>query len=71
METRLSVVNCLTKRRFLMMSGATRTLLRRKGPERVEYPVPTTRRVAPLPTMMEEEKEEDGDMVIIPGMEAM
>jgi hypothetical protein len=53
------------------MSGAIRTLLRRKGPERVEYPVPTTGRVAPFPTTMEEGKEEDGDTVIIPGLEAM
>jgi len=27
-ETRLSVVNCLTERRFLIILGATRTLLR-------------------------------------------
>jgi hypothetical protein len=28
-------------------------------------------KVAPLPTIMEEGKEEDGDMVTIPGLEAM
>jgi len=53
------------------MSGAMRTLLRWKGPGRVEYPVPTTGRVAPFPTTIEEGKEEDGDAVIIPGLEAM
>ena len=33
--------------------------------------MPTTGRVAPLPTMMEGGKEEDGDMVTILGLEAM
>jgi hypothetical protein len=36
------------------MSGAIRTLLRRNGPGMVEYPVPTTGRIAPLPTTIEE-----------------
>jgi hypothetical protein len=36
----------------------------------MEYPVPKTGRVAPLPTMMEERKEVEGDNVIIPGLEA-
>jgi hypothetical protein len=70
-ETALSVVNLRTERRFLIMSGAIRTLLRRKGLGRVEKPVPTTGRVAPLPTTMEEGKEDDGEAVTIPGLEAM
>jgi hypothetical protein len=37
----------------------------------VEYPVPTTGSVAPLPTMMEEGKVEEGDMVTIPELAAM
>lgn len=45
-----------------MMSGAIRTLFSQKGPERVEYPVPTIGRVAPLPTTMEEGKEEDDEV---------
>jgi len=53
------------------MSGAIRTLLRRKGPGKMEKPVPTTGRVAPLPTTMEEGKEDDGEAVTIPGLEAM
>jgi len=53
------------------LSGAIRTLLRWKRPGRVEYLVPTTERVAPFPTTMEEGKEEDGDVVIIPGLETM
>jgi hypothetical protein len=60
-----------TERRFLILSGAIRTLLRWKRPGRVEYLVPTTERVAPFPTTMEEGKEEDGDVVIIPGLETM
>jgi hypothetical protein len=58
------------ERRFLIISGARRTLVRRKGPGRVEWPVPTTGRVAPLPTMMEEGKDEEGDKSTIPGLEA-
>jgi len=70
-ETELSVVNLRTERRFLIMSGAMRTLLRRNGPGRVEKPVPTTGRVAPLPTTMEVGKEEEGEVVTIPGLEVM
>jgi hypothetical protein len=71
METELSVVNLRTERRFLMMSGAMRTLLRWKGPGIVEYPVPATGRMAPFPTTMEEGTEEDGDRVTIPELEAI
>jgi hypothetical protein len=70
-ETELSVVNLRTDKRFLIMSGAIRTLLRRKGPGRMEYPVPTTGRVAPFPTTMEEGKEEEDVVVTIPEVEAM
>jgi hypothetical protein len=37
----------------------------------VEKPVPTTGRVAPLPTTMEVGKEEEGEVVTIPGLEVM
>jgi hypothetical protein len=70
-ETRLSEVNLRTDKRFLMMAGARRTSLRWNGPGMVEYPVPSTGRVAPFPTTMEEGKEEEGDEVIIPGLEVM
>jgi hypothetical protein len=49
-----------------MMLGAIRTSRRWNGPGIVEYPVPTTGRVAPLPTMMEEGKTEEGEGVTIP-----
>jgi hypothetical protein len=70
-ETELSVVNLRTEIRFLIISGARRTLLRRNGPGRVEKPVPTTGRMAPLPTTIEDGKEEDAEAVIIPGLEAI
>jgi hypothetical protein len=70
-ETELSVVNLRTEIRFLIISGARRTLLRQNGPGRVEKPVPTTGRMAPLPTTIEDGKEEDGEAVIIPGLEAI
>ena len=70
-ETELSVVNLRTESRFLIISGAIRTLLRRNGPGRMEKPVPTTGRVAPLPTTMEDGKKEDGEAVTIPELEAM
>jgi len=65
------VVNLRTEIRFLIISGARRTLLRQNGPGRVEKPVPTTGRMAPLPTTIEDGKEEDGEAVIIPGLEAI
>jgi len=37
----------------------------------MEYPVPTTGRVAPFPTTMEEGKEEEDVVVTIPEVEAM
>jgi hypothetical protein len=37
----------------------------------VEKPVPTTGRMAPLPTTIEDGKEEDAEAVIIPGLEAI
>jgi hypothetical protein len=70
-ETELSVVNLRTEIRFLIISGARRTLLRRNGPGRVEKPVPTTGRMAPLPTTIEDGKGEDAEAVIIPGLEAI
>jgi hypothetical protein len=70
-ETRLSEVNLRTDKRFLMMAGASRTSLRRNGPGMVEYLVPSTERVAPFPTTMEEGKEEEGEEVIILGLEVM
>jgi hypothetical protein len=70
-ETELSVVNLRTEIRFLIISGARRTLLRRNGPGRVEKPVPTTGRMAPLPTTIEDGKEEEAEAVIIPGLEAI
>jgi len=40
--------------RFLIMLGATRTLLRRKVPGRTASPVAVTGRVEPFPTTMDE-----------------
>jgi hypothetical protein len=37
----------------------------------MEYPVPTTARVAPFSTTMEKGAEEDGEVVTIQGLEAM
>jgi hypothetical protein len=70
-ETWLSVVNWRTDRRFLIMPGARRTLFSLNGPGIIEYLVPTTGRVAPLPTMMEEGKEGEDVGVTIPGFAAM
>jgi hypothetical protein len=42
------------KRRFLMMSGVTRTLLRKNDPGRTVSPTEVTSRTNSLPTIMDE-----------------
>jgi hypothetical protein len=44
-----------------MMLGVTRTLVKRKGPERTVSPTEVTGRADPFPTMMEEGREVWGE----------
>ena len=53
------------------MPGVRRTLFSLNGLGIIEYPVSTTGRVAPLPTMMEVGKEGEDVGVTIPGFAAM
>lgn len=53
-EHLLSVVNWCTDMMFLISCGDTRTLLRRKDPDRLVVPVTVTGSNKPLPTTIEE-----------------
>jgi hypothetical protein len=64
MEQLLSVVNRRTEIRFLIMLGETKTSLRtrqRRGVEKEYDPVEVMGSSAPLPTMMEEGPDMEGD----------
>ena len=42
--------------RFLIIAGATKISLRKKGPGRTDWPDAVTGKVDPLPTTMDEER---------------
>jgi hypothetical protein len=75
METRLSIVNWQTNRKFLTMSGTIRRLLRRKvlceETERLVCPVEEIGKETPLPTVTWEGEESGVGVEIISGSEAI